>query len=148
MNHVTGLLFMSLAISAACGSSGQVRISDIELWLPPGAVTMDHPVIRPGEQNVTFWVTARPVSLSESIVSHCNAHGLRQDEIHAWAPLPSSGIVLEPGVRNRPVHKWTGSWKDSEGNTIFYALHTQAADLDTEAYVAGHRMVMPALRSK
>lgn len=147
MKQVTGLLLVSFAIGAACGGSVQVRVSDIELWLPPGAVTVADPVPRPGEQGVTFWVTATPMALSESIVAHCKEQGLRQDEIRSWATQPS-GTVLEPSVRNRPTQLWTGSWKDSEGNTVFYSLRTQAADLNTEAYVAGHRMVIPVLRSK
>lgn len=142
MNHVIGLLCACLVIGTSCVGSGQVHVGDIELWLPPGAVTVAVPVRRPGEQVVNFWVTAKPVTLSESIVAYCNAQGLRQDEIRTWAQLPS-GIVQEPGIAHRTVRRWRGSWKDSQGNTISYSLDTQADDLEAEAHVAGVRVVVP-----
>src|SRR5688500_6620157 len=121
---LTGLSILMLVVGSGCRSSSQ--IGAIELWLPPGAVTAPDPVVGPLEPGVTFTVTSKPIVLSESVVAYYAARRVRVGEIHSWTPLPSSGILREPGVPNRPVLSWAGSWKDDDGNTLHYSLRTYA----------------------
>ena len=134
---------LAILVVAACGSRSQVRISDVESWLPPGAVVTGGPVLSRGEQRVHFSVTSTPMAVSEGIAAYCEAQGWRKDRIPAWgAPWSGGGVLREPGRPNVPSRRWRGVWKDDDGNTISYSLETEAPDLNRDGEVFGQRLVV------